>query len=94
MFSVRNLSFVYCIPKKVGSVAAEHKLEAGLVLSRVNDQVNTFFSVMFGWSHHFLGVNQYTGAFKCLAHGHYTTCVVIKPRSTRCAPPPDIHIAT
>ena len=28
------------------------------------------FSVMLGWSHHFLGVDQYCGELMCLAPGH------------------------
>ena len=54
-----------------------------LVVLRFNIPVNSF-SVMLGWSHRFLGINQYSRELMSLAQGHNTvTPVGIEPRTSR-----------
>ena len=49
---------------------------------RLNVPVNNF-SVMSGWSHRFLGINQYFRGVKGLAQGHNTAAVGFEPPTSR-----------
>ena len=56
------------------------KLVVCLFMLRLNIPVNNF-SVMLGWSHHFLGLYyQYFRRIKCLAQGHNMAEIGLEPR--------------